>query len=46
MSQLQAEDEACTYNRCFVNILGTFNVLTVENTILLGGSSDSLPQDL
>lgn len=36
----------CTYDRHFVNILGAFNILRVENTVLLGGSSDSIPQDL
>jgi len=44
--QLSAEDNACTYDRHFVNILGAFNILRVENTVLLGGSSDCVPQDL
>lgn len=45
-SQLSAEDNACTYYRHFVNILGAFNILTIENAVLLGGSSDCVPQDL
>lgn len=45
-SQLPVGDNTCSYNRYFVNVLGALNILTVENTILPGGSSDCIPQDL
>lgn len=45
-SQLPVGDNICSYSRYFVNALGVFNILTVANTILPGGSSDCIPQDL
>lgn len=45
-TQLPVGDNMCSYNRYFVNVLGAFDILTVANIVLPGGSSDCIPQDL